>query len=483
MKQPFTIYKTVLTAFSLFTLTLLAACGGGGGQSAVPQQPTTEVRTDARILSCADCNTQQISALKQYGANVPAAPGNVVVTLSLTNAQYQQLQALLRSFATVPTNPINPPPPQTGSPSPRVPSACYLEYEYGRYSYDCDDDAYRIRITSTVNASARCYYEYDDGRREYECEDGRYIVIAPPSPPSLAPTPPTRDGQSPLHCYWDEGEYECYYSNGWECEWEHGRWECEREYSPPPQTGTPLPPVNPSPITPTPPQRDGQDPYHCYWDEGEYECYYRNGWECEWEYGRWECEREYSSRAYYQLSERGSLGDSSQAFGFVRGHLTGGTKMGNVRFMTDSEFKNVHLEHYVDGWRDELIALYPDFGIRYERNGQTKVYYGKITSVHSFEAANFYTQFSLGGVQSNYYENTPLRGYAVGLFLQNDVLWPNASFHTQISRPLSADEISRTGLNTQVRFGGAKNYWGLSWNSSDITQGGTQGRIFYTQSF
>ena len=222
--------KKSIILFTIATAGILSSCGGGGNNnseslSVIP--PTPQPVATARTLSCSECSQQEINTLKAAGASINAQAGeSIVVQMTLTQAEYGRLVALLNEIRNSKTTTPSPTPPVQP-----VRTGCYLEYEYGRYEYECDDDDYRATVTTSLSNSQnpRCYYEYENGRQEYECEDERYEIVPQRPTTDGNPTPPLRDGQNPVGCYWDDDEYECYYANGWECEYEHGRWECEYE--------------------------------------------------------------------------------------------------------------------------------------------------------------------------------------------------------------------------------------------------------------
>jgi len=318
----------------------------------------------------------------------------------MTAEQFRRLTARLSSLGT-----------QQPAGSPRDTQSagdnCYLEYEYGRRYYDCDDDR-RFSLPPAGDESPHCYYEDDDGgEREYECEDERYTH----RPPGNTPTPPIPD---PVRCYWDEDEYECYYADGRKCEYEHGRWECE------------------------------------------------------YEYGR--------RRAYYRLPTAGDALSAGGPAASVRGHLKDGAffyldrdaRFGSIHFTADTGLQNTHFEYRPPGFYAGNFSVYVDWGLVGEERGATRARYGKLTSVYSpLAGLDLYAHYSIGEVDSNYYQATSLRGYSSG------VLWrgfprKNIALHLRNERHLSADEIADDEFALAVRIGYDDAHWQLGgFNSAD----------------
>ena len=398
--------KKSIILFTIATAGILSSCGGGGGNNnseslsvIPPTPPTPQPVATARTLSCSECSQQEINTLKAAGASINAQAGeSIVVQMTLTQAEYGRLVTLLNEIRNSKTTTPSPTPPVQP-----VRTGCYLEYEYGRYEYECDDDDYRATVTTSLSNSQnpRCYYEYENGRQEYECEDERYEIVVPQRPTTDGnPTPPLRDGQNPVGCYWDDDEYECYYANGWECEYEHGRWECEYE------------------------GRSGL-----------------------------------GTRSYYQLPDEGDDAFRGGLSQNIRGYLQNGADLGDFRFAADSELHDMHLEYRASPLQGERVGLFADFGFRRENSGETAAHYGKMTGLYSAPfGADLYASFSAGRVDSEVHENTALRGYSFGVFLR-DIPRENISAHFRMRSVLSADEVAENKFAADIRIGEENAQW------------------------
>ena len=156
-----------------------------------------------------------------------------------------------------------------------------------------------------------------------------------------------------------------------------------------------------------------------------------------------------------------SLRDDSAG---LRGFMSGkGVEIGGFRFLADDDFRYLQMEHQADLYESEDggFSILADSGYKRWDAGMHSAIYGKLTAQHKWsEDTSLYLQSSIGDLESDFYANSLLHGYAAGVFADK-VLRHNDFWHLRIEQPFSSSAAAVWQLAADVRVGTEDNYFGI----------------------
>ena len=166
----------------------------------------------------------------------------------------------------------------------------------------------------------------------------------------------------------------------------------------------------------------------------------------------------------------------------LRGYINGdiAVRLNNFYFYGDSELRNMHLEHRLTPWSNGGFSLHTDSGYKRWDDGKSQAVYGKLTAMQMLSAQlDVYAQAATGGVQSEIYRDSPMRGLALGAFYDN-LLTHDDAYHVRLEQRFAAVEAAQWRLAVDATIGDETRYWRLGAHS-DRDGGGAH--VFYTREF
>ncbi len=179
------------------------------------------------------------------------------------------------------------------------------------------------------------------------------------------------------------------------------------------------------------------------------------------------------ARQYYVLESGDNAWRSIRGFAFnMRGILHGDTAIQteNFLFAHADNLRDLHVELRANPMTLAGIGLYADTGYKWEDEGETQAQYGKLMGVYPLlpddsafsPVLDLYASTSAGEVNSDYYEDSRLRGFAVGIFARR-FLRHNDEWHVRMRQPLAAAEIAAWQFAADARIGAPDNLLSIGY--------------------
>ena len=168
-----------------------------------------------------------------------------------------------------------------------------------------------------------------------------------------------------------------------------------------------------------------------------------------------------------------------------RGYMSGkGVEAGNFRFLVNDGMNFLQMEHQADLYESENggFSIVADTGFKRWEGGKHSAVYGKLTAQRQWsENADLYMQASAGDLESDFYNDSLLHGFAAGVFAE-ELLRHNDFWHARIEQPFSSPEKSVWQIAADVRVGDPKDYFGVG-AVQNLSAKNTEFLVFYRRKF
>ncbi len=168
-----------------------------------------------------------------------------------------------------------------------------------------------------------------------------------------------------------------------------------------------------------------------------------------------------------------------------RGFMSGkGAAVGDFRFLAGDDFHLLHFEHQATLLEldDGAFSLLADTGYKRWDDGMHSAVYGKLTAERQWsENADIYLQAMTGDLESDFYADSILQGFAAGVFAEK-IIRGDDFWHLRAEQPFSSPEAAEWQLAADLRIGKPEKYYGIGATQS-LNGKGAELLLFYRREF